>query len=225
MSRSYAVGQAGFTLVEITIVLVVVGLLLGTLLWGQELVTASRSKSVIIDLNELAAVVAVYRGRYAAIPGDDAGAQVRWNWTAVPAATPSTPGDQSVDGAYNQASAVPEPESRLFWWHLRQAGFVKGATDAANAALAAQQPLNVFGGMTGVTMGIGPATVGLLGLIGCTANVPGKVAIGVDGRLDDGGSAGGDVRGQRQAVPNDNLGAAASSYVEDGGLYLVCRKL
>jgi prepilin-type N-terminal cleavage/methylation domain-containing protein len=225
MNRSYAIRQAGFTLVEITIVLIILGLLLGTLLWGQELVLSGRSKSVIVNLNELAAAVAIYRDRYAAVPGDDPGAQVRWNWTAVPAATPSTPGDQSVDGAYNLLSAVPEPESRLFWWHLRQAGFVKGAADAANAALAAQQPINIFGGMTGVTMGIGPATVGLIGLIACTANVPGKVAIGVDARLDDGGSAGGDVRGQRQLALNDNLGPAASGYVEDGGLYLVCRKL
>ena len=167
----------------------------------------------------------MYQDRYQAIPRDDAMAQARWNWTAVPAATPSTLGDRDVDGAYNQPDAVPEPESRLFWWHLRQAGFLRGSTDAASAALATQQPTNTLGGMTGVTMGAGATTVGLIGLIVCTANVPGKVAIAVDIRLDDGASAGGAVRAQRQAVPNENLGTTAASYGEDGGLYLLCRQL
>ena len=224
MKQSY-LAQAGFTLVEATIVLMVIGLLLGTVLWGQELLVNGRSKMVIIQLNELSAAVEVYRDRYQAIPGDDAMAQGRWNWTAVPAAAPSSPGNGIVDGAYNQATAVPEPESRLFWWHLRQAGFLAGPTDPANASQSAQQPTNALGGMTGATMGTGAGTVGLAGLIVCTANVPGKVAIAVDIRLDDGTSAAGMVRAQRQTVPNENIGTAAASYVEDGGSYLVCRKL
>jgi len=225
MSRPYPVAQVGFTLVEATIVLVIVGLLIGSIIWGQELVLNGRSKAVIIDMNEIAAAAASYQDRYQAIPGDDGMAQTRWNWTAVPAAVPSTPGNRNVDGAYNQPSAVPEPESRLFWWHLRRAGFLQGVTDPAAAAFAAQQPTNSLGGITGVTMGAGATTVGLIGLIVCTANVPGKVAIAVDVRLDDGASAAGAVRAQRQAVPNENLGAAAASYVEDSGAYLLCRQL
>lgn len=224
MKRS-SLTSAGFTLVELTIVVVVVGLLLGTILWGQELVLSGRTKAVIIQLNELSAAVRSYRDRYRAIPGDDAGAQVRWGWTAVPAAVPSSPGNGIIDGAYNQSTAVPEPESRLFWWHLRQAGFLSGPTDPANAAQAAQQPANALGGMMGVTTGAGTATVGLSGLIVCTANLPGKIASAVDIRVDDGASAAGAVRAQRQTAPNENLGIAAPAYVEDAGMYLLCRQL
>ena len=215
----------GFTLVELTIVIVVIGLLLGTIVWGQELVGSSRTKAVIIQLNELSAAVTAYRDRYRQIPGDDTGAQGRWGLTAVPAAVPSSPGNGVVDGAYNALTAVPEPESRLFWWHLRQAGFLAGPIDPANTALAAAQPVNTVGGMMGVTTGAGAATVGLTGLIVCTANLPAKIASAVDIRVDDGTSAAGTVRAQRQTGPNENLGIAASAYVEDGGDYLLCRKL
>jgi hypothetical protein len=74
-------------------------------------------------------------------------------------------------------------------------------------------------------MGAGATTVGLIGLIVCTANVPGKIAIAVDVRLDEGTSAGGTVRAQRQTMPNESLGAVAAGYVEDGGAYLLCRQL
>jgi type II secretory pathway pseudopilin PulG len=217
--------QAGLSLVEMTIVLVVMGLLVGALLFGQELVVTSRSKAVILQLNELSVAVAAYRDRYRAIPGDDAQAQGRWNLTAVPAAVPSSPGDGRIDGTYNQAAAVPEAESRLFWWHMRQAGFMPGSTDPASPAVAAQQPLNAAGGFVGVTMGAGPTTLGLTDLIVCAANLPGKIAIEVDGRLDDGKPNEGSVRAQRQTAPNENLGTAAASYVEDGGTYLACRQL
>ncbi len=227
MQRPYVTAQAGFTLLEAAIVLGVIGVLIGSALWGRELATQARTRSVIIDLNGLAAAVTSYQDRYHALPGDDPQAQGRWGLTAVPAASPSTPGNRSVDGAYNQPAAVPEPESRLFWWHLRQAGFIPGPTDAANAAQAAQQPTNVVGGMTGVTMGTGTATVGLTGLILCTASIPDKVALAVDIRLDDGVPADGEVRARRQNVLNEDIGPtdAATAYVEDGRSYLLCRKL
>jgi hypothetical protein len=224
MKRSTAV-QSGLSLVEMTIVLVTIGLLLGAFLFGQELLVAGRSKAVIVQLNELSAAVSAYQDRYRAIPGDDPQAQLRWNLTGVPAAVPSSPGDGRVDGSYNQPPAVPEAESRLFWWHLRQAGFIAGATDPTAPALAAQQPANAVGGLVGVTMGAGPTTVGLTQLIVCTANLPGKIAIEVDTRLDDGKSAEGPVRAQRQTAPNENIGAAAANYLDDGGSYLVCKRL
>jgi hypothetical protein len=74
-------------------------------------------------------------------------------------------------------------------------------------------------------MGAGPTTVGLFDLIVCTANLPGRIAIEVDNRLDDGRSADGVVRAQRQTAPNENLGTAAANYLDDSGTYLACKRL
>ena len=43
--------QRGFTLVEIAIVLVIIGLLLGGILKGQEMITQARIKNIINDFN------------------------------------------------------------------------------------------------------------------------------------------------------------------------------
>src|SRR6266481_4703390 len=116
--------QQGFTLVEIAIVLVIIGLLLGGILKGQEMITQAKIKNVIADFSGVSAAYHGYQDRYRAIPGDDPGAVARWTLTGM--ATPATGsyGDGVVSGLYNSATA--NDESRLFWLHLRSAGFVSG---------------------------------------------------------------------------------------------------
>src|SRR2546427_10556260 len=70
--------QAGFTLVEIAIVLVIIGLLLGGILKGQEMITQARIKNVINDFNGITAAINSYQDRYRALPGDDINAASRW---------------------------------------------------------------------------------------------------------------------------------------------------
>src|ERR1041385_5964966 len=61
----------GFTLVEIAIVLVIVGLLLGGILKGQEMITQAKIKNVISDFSGISAAYHGYVDRYKKIPGDD----------------------------------------------------------------------------------------------------------------------------------------------------------
>ncbi|MCX8018182.1 MAG: prepilin-type N-terminal cleavage/methylation domain-containing protein, partial [Rhodocyclaceae bacterium] len=70
--------QSGFTLVEIAIVLVIIGLLLGGVLKGQELINQAKIKNIANDLNGMSAAVYAYQDRYKRFPGDDNGASARW---------------------------------------------------------------------------------------------------------------------------------------------------
>lgn len=223
--------QQGFTLVEIAIVLVIIGLLLGGILKGQEMITQARIKNVINDFNGLTAAYASYQDRYRAIPGDDQGAIARWGGAGgqVPALIAASGGNANGNGlldnpagaAYNAPTAANEPETRLFWWHLRIAGFIPGAT--AVAAQGSAQPNNAFGGLIGSQNGAGAGTLGLNGLIVCSAGVPDKVAIAVDTQIDDQASAGGSLRAML-GNSTTALAAAVAQYQELGtNTYVICK--
>src|SRR5919112_6141783 len=88
----------GFTLVEIAIVLVIIGLLLGGILKGQEMIVQARIKNVMADFSGISAAYHGYLDRYRAIPGDDPNADTRWS--VAPAATKGN-GNGVVAGTYN----------------------------------------------------------------------------------------------------------------------------
>ncbi len=218
--------QRGFTLVEIAIVLVIIGLLLGGILKGQEMITQARIKNVINDFNGLSAALYSYQDRYRALPGDDLNAATRW---ATQAAV-SGDGNGQFSGTYNNVLAgapAAANETNLFWWHLRLAGFVPGPTAAGAAA--GQQANNAVGGIVGVATGTAATpALGFLTNVMCTSNLPDKIAIAVDTQMDDGTNSSGQIRGLKQAGPNDNVRALAvdDAYVENGtNQYLLCKQL
>ena len=164
--------QKGFTLVEIAIVLVIIGLLLGGILKGQEMITQAKIKNVIADVTGVSAAMYGYQDRYRALPGDDKNAT---RWAGIPA--PGN-GNGVIEGTYGSANAADE--SRMFWDQLRRAGFVGGA--------GTENPFNAVSGKMGVQTGDGssatpPGVLGtgggaqlFTGLILCSANLPDKIA-------------------------------------------------
>ncbi len=223
--------QQGFTLVEIAIVLVIIGLLLGGILKGQEMITQAKIKNVIADFSGVSAAYHGYQDRYRAIPGDDPNAGTRWT---TGTAAVSGNGNGVVAGTYNNTCptvvAAGTPESCLWWDDLRRAGFVSGNGP--------QQPFNAVTGQIGVQTGDGAAAPGptmlniaggngFVGLIMCSANLPDKIAIAVDTQMDDGQSNQGTVRALIQSAPNPNIGTgqvATATYAETGtNVYTLCR--
>ncbi len=212
----------GFTLVEIAIVLVIIGLLLGGILKGQEMITQAKIKNAIADFSGISAAYYGYQDRYRAIPGDDTGAATRWT---TPTVATSGDGNGIVAGTYNNGGAgcTAAVEACGWWDHLRRSGFVAGNGPT--------QPTNAFAGQIGVQTGDGAGATslgGFSGLIICSANIPDKVAIAIDTQLDDGPIGSGTVRGMLQAAPNPNIQAAAAgaAYAETGtNTYALCRSL
>lgn len=210
--------QSGFTLVEIAIVLVIIGLLLGGVLKGQELITQAKIKNVSNDLNGISAAIYGYQDRYKRLPGDDPG-RVRWE---VPTGTALTAGDGNNVIAGGYESTTNADESRMFWVDLRKAGFVSGATDTI--ANASTQPLNAAGGIMGIQSG----GMGLAGTIICTGSLPAKIAQALDSQLDDGNATSGNVRAILDTAPPTAVTstAPAANYVDSGtNLYVLCKNI
>ena len=182
--------QHGFTLVEIAIVLVVVGLLLGGILKGQDLVNGARVRN-LADMN--AGIQAAYYGfmdRYRQAPGD---------MTAAAAA--SAIGDAAITAGGNANGRIDSgnwDEASAVWVHLTRAGLLQGsydggATSATRYRDPAVAPQNAYNGYMllaqtrdySTTAGAPTASQALrLGLV-LGDNIPVDIARELDLKIDD----------------------------------------
>ena len=213
--------QSGFTLVEIAIVLVIIGLLLGGILKGQELINSAKAKSYASDFRTIQTALYGFQDRFKGIPGDLAGANTKVTG-ATPATSPGTVGNGQIEGVWDSITATDE--SCLVWQHLRLAGFMAGNTTANCATGNAYIQANADGGRIGIS-----STVPLTGMTGsyfiCSSGVLGKIAKQLDTQLDDGVSDTGSFRIMAQAAAAPGGVAAAitpTSSVLDGTAYTAC---
>lgn len=209
--------QSGFTLVEMAVVLIIIGLLLGGVLKGQELINSAKVKNYASDFRNIPVIIYGYQDKYRAIPGDDAavatthlGAAVA-GVNVVTATTPAgTVGNGTLNGAWN--STVVTDETVLFWQHVRMAGLATGSTvaPAAPADVATFVPRNAEGGILGVTGSGNTPITGLSGTyIVCSQGIPGKLARQLDLLLDDGNPATGSMRLMANQAVNQAAAVAA----------------
>lgn len=219
--------QSGFTLVEIAIVLVIIGLLLGGVLKGQEMIENAKVKNAINDFNGISAAYYGYTDRFKRIAGDDGILAVLnargGNWTTLPA-----------DGAGNSngvlgpllaavtfTGAGTNDEGDAFWMQLKAAGLITGNPVDANVTAL---PRNAFNGLTGVTTD-GTIMNTMPGTKLCMSEVSGKAARAIDTQLDDGVGDTGSVRNTvAVAGASTPPGAAVAAYSDDS-IYTICRTL
>jgi prepilin-type N-terminal cleavage/methylation domain-containing protein len=119
----------GFTLIEIAIVLVIIGLLLGGVLKGQELITGARVRNLISQQDGIKAAFFGFQDRYRALPGDYAAASTNIK------CNPACP-DGNGNGRIEET--VTPSESILVWTHLSAAGFINGSYSANSTVTSAQ---------------------------------------------------------------------------------------
>ena len=124
--------QSAFSLVELAIVLVILGLLAGGVLSGQSLIRAAELRSISTDYNRYTTAVASFRDKYFALPGDMPNAIDFWTAAhATPATcidTPST--DKKTCNGDNNGKidlSAGSNEPFRFWQHLTNAGLIEGS--------------------------------------------------------------------------------------------------
>jgi prepilin-type N-terminal cleavage/methylation domain-containing protein len=183
--------ERGFTLVEISIVLVIIGAIFYGVLKSQSILSSSKAKDVVAKINDLRAATVYFKQRFGYLPGDlPAPANYITVVPALVAGTGGNIGDGSIDGAVTVAGiAAIGSKAAQAPWQLYNAGFI-GAVDNASPS----NYINTsFGPVQLVSSATATGLVPLFVTFNPSArnailffNLPCDVALEVDNKIDDG---------------------------------------
>ena len=162
--------QQGFTLVEIAIVLVIIGLLLGGVLKGQEMIKSAKVKSQMQQIDGISAAFNTYQDKYGALPGDDKNAK-------------KNTGGKVTNGDGKGTYSAKEGDQYV-WEHLQAANLLSGYTALSDGRFSNKYGLGAY---------LRTNHAKLSGAVSCFS-VPNDVAIEIDRKRDDGDGRTGSMR-------------------------------
>ena len=246
LEPSHAVAQSprrrgsskqGFTLLELSIVLVIIGLIIGGITVGADMIRSAELSSVVSEVNKFSTSVNTFKLKYNALPGDMKNATLYWgkdntNCSAHTGAV-ATPGtcNGDADGKIDRTNS-DLGESLRFWQHLALSEIISGNYSGLLSSTRLETDTNVPGsainsdaGYVYYDRGVVSAHVygkagNVLELGGCSPQTAsekfcyGPVSIAaeaqaIDQKMDDGSADSGRVRGTNGYTPQV-LGCAAN---------------
>jgi len=154
----------GFTLVELSIVLAIIGLLAGGIMVGRNMLRNAELRAVTSEYNSLVAAIDTFRDKYLALPGDMPNAHTYWGardgndgygndcrLETTPTATCSGNGNGSITGydGVDPDNTSYSYENYLMWDHLSKAGLIEGTYSGIGASLSMTICVNSLGSVPG----------------------------------------------------------------------------
>jgi prepilin-type N-terminal cleavage/methylation domain-containing protein len=129
----------GYTIVELSVVLVIIALLVIGVASGISLVKQAKLRSIITDFEVFRSMIDYFDDKYHALPGDMTNAFSTWGTNCAPTAVQC---NGNGDGHITHSSGTTGVESFLAWLHLYLAGFTNGQY-SGTATIAGQATIGV----------------------------------------------------------------------------------
>lgn len=223
--------SSGFTIIEISVVLIIISLLIGGILKGQQLINIAKEKQLQSDFRNIPQMIYSYQDKYKALPGDDRNAVSRFS--NISTSVQNGNGDNQITGSWFEFNSTKG--SSIIWQHLRLAGLMGGEIDMSSPDYL---PKNALGKAIEIHSASSNASESpildrqnnaLKGTyIICSRGISGEIALSLDIHLDDGNPSSGSVLATEDddtfttASPSATIGTNTPSDILRGKLYTVC---
>ncbi len=225
--------NAGFTLVELAIVLMIIGLLIGGILRGQELINNARVTMTLRQLKSFDAAAITFKDSYGSLPGDLLSPSTRLpNCTTTPCSTAGN-GNGVIDPNYTEpfyrpsaiADEVWTDERINFWIHMVKANLISGDSSPNQGDWRTIFPLTNFnkGGVV-LWSADGTPRYSIMGPTLTDGALSVQVTAQIDRKIDDGKPFTGDAKTMMNGVSADSTcvtgSGATATYTESasGGM-------
>lgn len=236
--------QGGFTLVELAIVLMIIGLLIAGILRGQEILNTARMNRTVKDIQAFSAAIATFHGKYDAMPGDMRNAQARVeNCTVALSSCYNGNGDGTVGTRvllWIGGQQGITTENTQFWKHLALSKIIGGVNPQANTTMwGSSHPVASVGGGYTVVASMqdpsdptGSAFNGALALrlhgdltnaiVDQSPTLTPHQAAYIDRKLDDGFANTGTARGYAAGAAGPAAQAACETKYNESNEQILC---
>lgn len=233
--------QAGFTLVELAIVLVIIGLIVGGVLVGQDLIKSAETRATISQIEKFNAAATTFRDKFGGLPGDLNNSRASQFGLGPTRASGTGQGDGNglIEGA---GASTPEGlmgETVMFWSDLTTASLISSSVSApatnGTAGVADDLPssrmreaakfhvYSVLGRNYFYIGGFGSAVNSSTGAFTASNAISPIQAFSIDEKLDNGDGDEGVVIAidtlAANAEATDNMGSAGECFSNADGTY------
>lgn len=108
----------GFTLVELSIVILIIGLIAGGIIIGKDLIRNAEIRAQVTQLEKYNSALNTFRNKYACLPGDCIGSTFGF--------TGNGNNNSRIEVPIDGGGHMDDPEQSRFWVHLSQAQLIDG---------------------------------------------------------------------------------------------------
>lgn len=140
MECSYKKNQIGFTLVEIAIAMIIIGLLIGGTFGGMQIIEAAKVAKTSSDLKSFDAGGLIFKDSFGRLPGDLRDPSIKLRNCTTPPCSIGGNGDRKIGGDFDSSAITATSEQFVYWQHMLAADLISNVKPVSDLTFGEGQP-------------------------------------------------------------------------------------